>query len=297
MLPLNLALDVRVPDSPACARADASAIEQILLNLVNNARDATPDGGRVAVEVEIVEVSEQLAQSHSGMVQGSYVRLTVRDDGTGMRDDVRARAFEPFFTTKARGHGVGLGLSTVYGLAKQLGGFVYLSSEPQAGATATLFFPHAPDVVAYDAAPSAGDRSDLGGATILVVEDEEPLRRATARVLKRLGYAVVEARNGLEALDVLRERPSDVDLVLSDVVMPDLGGRGLYDAMQELPGRPPVLFVSGYSAEDLRDGDLLDPSFDLLQKPWAIPELIDGIRRALAAGPAPREELVGGRRY
>lgn len=285
VLPDDVALEVRASDAPCVVRADTEAVEQIVVNLVINARDALSGrGGRIGVELAPASVSPEFCRDHVGMRPGEYVRLSVVDDGSGMDADTLARAFEPFFSTKDPERGTGLGLAMVYGLAKQQEGFVYVRSEPGAGTTVDVFFVPAvgpSEPVAAEPAPVA---LHGGEETILLVEDEDDVRNAAARILRRVGYVVVEARDGLEALDLLRGSPSGIDLILSDVIMPNLGGRGLFEAVRRIPESPPVLFMSGYSMDDLRGGEELDGSFDLIAKPWTVPELLTGVRRALGGG-------------
>ena len=257
------------------ARVDRSQFEQVIVNLVVNARDAMPGGGTVTISLESV---------------GPHVVLTVRDTGTGMPDEVKARAFDPFFTTKARGKGTGLGLSTVYGIVMQSDGDIAIDSRPGHGTAVTIRLPRVDAAEAADAAaiPAAAPhpQPEHAAATIVFAEDEPEVRELTARVLEHAGYTVLAAADGQAALELCRQRHEPIDLLLTDVVMPRLGGRDL--AARLLAERPGlrVLFISGYSddAGDLRH--MAGPAGDFLQKPFQPEQLVACVRRLLARGVA-----------
>jgi len=259
-------------------RADVHATEQILFNLVTNARDAMPDGGVLRIETRRVHLTEDQRQAWGSVRAGEHVCLSVGDTGVGMDEETRTHMFEPFFTTKPAGKGTGLGLSTVYGLVKQHGGGIDVDSEPGKGTRFRIYFPTA-DGVAAAVRPLPGVVEVRGGLeTILVVEDDDQLRRSVKRILEAAGYQIVTAADGLEALEALRQT-TGVRLVFSDLVMPRLGGRALYDAARREGHATPFLFASGYSDPDRAAS--LDPSVPLLHKPWTEEDLLGRIRAIL----------------
>ena len=267
---------------PAWVRADPGAIEQVLMNLVTNARDAMPSGGTVAISTE-PETLDRDAVLRTGCANpGAYTVVRVRDSGIGMDEDTMRRIFEPFFTTKSVGSGTGLGMAMVYGLMTQHGGRVNVSSEVGKGTTVTLYFPA---VAAPERAePSAETRRASGGTeTILVVEDEPGLRRAAQRVLAKHGYDVLVAQNGTEALEILASTNGKVRLVLTDVVMPEMGGPQLYKAIRAMGKTMPVLFSSGYTARDIEEASALEPGLPFLSKPWSVQEILGRVRQVLDA--------------
>jgi len=259
-------------------RADVHAVEQIVFNLATNARDAMPDGGVLRIETSQVHLAEEQRQACGAVRAGAQVCLAVDDTGVGMDAATRARMFEPFFTTKAPGKGTGLGLATVYGLVKQHGGGIEVDSEPGRGTRFRIYFPPAEEA-AVPAQASGGEPAARGGSeTVLVVEDDDQLRRSAKRILEDAGYQVVTAADGLEALEALRQT-AGVRLVFSDLVMPRLGGRALYDAARREGVTIPFLFASGYSDPDR--GGSLDPALPLMHKPWMATDLLGRIRAIL----------------
>src|SRR2546430_191785 len=263
-------------------RADVHATEQILFNLVTNARDAMPDGGVLRIETSRVHLSEDQRQAWGSVGAGEHVCLSVGDTGIGMDEETRAHMFEPFFTTKPAGKGTGLGLSTVYGLVKQHGGGIDVDSEPGKGTRFRIYFP-VDERVAVAVRPRASVAEGRGGPeTSLGVEDGDPPRRSVKRILEAAGYQIVTAADGLEGLEALRQT-TGVRLVFSDLVMPRLGGRALYDAARREGHATPFLFASGYSDPDRAAS--LDPSVPLLHKPWTEPDLLTRIREILDREP------------
>jgi CheY-like chemotaxis protein len=266
----------------ARVRADRAQLEQVLVNLALNSRDAMPGGGRFMVATENVTVGPGQHRYPSGlrMPEGRYVRLTVSDTGHGMDTATRARIFEPFFTTKAVGQRSGLGLATVYGIVKQSGGYIWVYSVVGEGTSFKIDLPEfagpAPELPAV-AAPA----SPRGAETILIVEDEPAVRRMASRALRSQGYAILEAENGAEALEVLARVTGPVDLVLSDIVMPVLNGGELGERLAaERPGLR-VLFMSGYTDDDIVRRGLLRPGSPFLQKPFMPAELARKVREVL----------------
>lgn len=284
-------------------KVDVSQFEQVIVNLAVNARDAMPDGGKLIIRTANVTAEEAAKLAYKGMPAADYVRIEVADTGTGIPADIRDKIFEPFFSTKEVGKGTGLGLSTVYGIVKQTGGFIYVDSEPGQGTSFHIFLPrHHPEAevqveqppatavsatngAAKEAAPAAAEakpRTDLTGqGTILLVEDEEGLRALNARGLRSRGYTVVEAENGVEAMEVLDEQSGAIDLVVSDVVMPEMDGPTLLKAMREKNPDIKFIFVSGY-AEDAFEKSLPEgQQFDFLPKPFTLSQLVAAVKETM----------------
>ena len=264
-------------------RADLHATEQILFNLVTNARDAMPNGGVLRIETRRVHLTDEQRASGGATHDGDFVCLAVEDTGVGMDEQTRQRIFEPFFTTKPVGRGTGLGLATVYGLVRQHGGSIEVDSEPGKGTRVRVYFPAA-EVAATPLQRTSGPQQARGGSeTILLVEDDDQLRRATKRVLEDAGYQVLTAADGQEALDVLRQQGEGIRLVVSDLVMPRLGGRALHDQARREGRAMPFLFASGYSDGDRSGRAPLDPSLPFLFKPWTPNDLLNKVRELLDA--------------
>jgi PAS domain S-box-containing protein len=273
--------------------ADPGQLEQVLINLAVNARDAMPDGGRLTLRTAAVTVTpDEAARLGAGRVAGAYVRLSVRDSGIGMESDTLARLFEPFFTTKAPGKGTGLGLATVYGIVKQSGGYVWVTSAPGAGTTFEIDLPAAATPTAEAVDPRADDMASGAAmarvdATLLLVEDDVAVRVVTRRILVRHGYTVLEAAHGAAALEVLDRHAGPVDLVLTDVVMPQMSGRAF---AQELERRRPgvrVLFMSGYTDDEILRRGVLAPGVGFLEKPFTAERLLGAVRDGLQSRGAP----------
>jgi len=259
--------------------ADRAELEQVLLNLAVNARDATPAGGAVTIRTGRADFGAGDPDSPSDPRPGRYVELAVSDTGVGMAADVAARIFEPLFTTKPVGRGEGLGLATVHELITQTGGAVKVDSAPGAGTTIHVYLPAA-DVPAPRQAPSGSGRP----TTILVVDDEPAILRSTVRILRNNGYYTLEAETGEEALSLVSCH--DFQLLLTDSVMPRISGAELSELVRKLKPGVPALHMSGYSAERLRDGQTARPEFALLQKPFTAETLLKAVRTALGSAPA-----------
>jgi two-component system cell cycle sensor histidine kinase/response regulator CckA len=263
----SIAIVLRLTDDDARVKADPGQIEQVILNLVLNARDAMPDGGSLFLEVATVELDEAYARRHVSAQPGRYVMLAVSDTGVGMDAATQARIFEPFFTTKPEGRGTGLGLSTVYGVVKQSSGTVWVYSEPGRGSTFKVYLPKVDELAEQPEIQPAAD--DLTGSeTILVVEDEPGVRALLAKVLHRYGYRVLLAATPHEALDLARQYADPIDLLMTDVVLPEMNGRAL--AQQIAIHRPAtrVIFMSGYTDNAIVHHGVLDPDTPFLQKPF-----------------------------
>jgi two-component system, cell cycle sensor histidine kinase and response regulator CckA len=277
-------------------KVDVSQFEQVIVNLAVNARDAMPDGGTLTVKTANVTSDESAQLSYKGMPATDYVRIDVADTGTGIPADIVDKIFEPFFSTKEVGKGTGLGLSTVYGIVKQTGGFVYVDSEAGKSTVFRIFLPrHRPELetqpepaagaAAREASAEAKPKADLTGqGTILLVEDEDGLRSLNARGLRSRGYSVIEASNGVEAMEALEEKNGAVDLVVSDVVMPEMDGPTL---LKEMRARNPdlkIIFVSGY-AEDAFEKSLPEnQQFAFLPKPFTLAQLVAAVKETMAPG-------------
>ncbi len=265
-------------------RADRAQIDQVLLNLCINARDAMPNGGRLTLETENVLVNGAFRESHPWAKPGRYVLINVSDNGSGMDKETQLRIFEPFFTTKARGEGTGLGLSVVDGVIKQHGGMVHVYSEPGLGSTFRIYLPiteRAADVTGskLQTAPARGTE------TILVAEDEPQVRLLAVRILERAGYKVYEAADGEEASAIFVERGAEISLLVLDVVMPRMGGLEVRERAHRLRAGVPVILCSGYAGPALTQGDSLNPTQRLLQKPYGADELLTRVRQALDGMP------------
>ena len=280
----DIQLVTRFDPQLALVNADAGQLEQVIVNLVVNARDAMPRGGRIAIATSNVILGEDIGTTHPNMTPGPYVLLTVTDTGRGMDKTTQAHIFEPFFTTKPVGQGTGLGLSTVYGIVKQSGGYVWVYSEIERGTTFKVYLPAVANVP--DAAEVERDSliPPTGGPErILLVEDEPNVRRIARRILERNGYTVLEASNGAEALRILERRQEPIALVLTDLVMPEMGGRELASKLRIVSPTSRVLFMSGYTEDAVLRQSVMEPGAVFLDKPFTFDTLIRKVREALAA--------------
>ncbi|UCF40167.1 MAG: PAS domain S-box protein [Gemmatimonadota bacterium] len=285
VVPENIEIQLLAAEPDAVAAADPGAIEQIVLNLATNSRDAMPDGGILRIETSRTWLDEGYRATHPWVDPGEYICLTCTDTGMGMDEETRERVFEPFFTTKPPGEGTGLGMAMIYGLVKQHGGYVHVYSDPGEGTTVNVYFPAvSASAEAAAAGPSAAGMR--GDETILLVEDEGGIRRATRRALEGQGYSVLLAADGEEALEVFRQHEAAIDLIVSDLVMPRLGGRQFYQALKEQGKRPRILFTSGYSAQDVRAGLGFLRGVPFLHKPWTLTDLFLRVREVLEQDPA-----------
>src|SRR4051794_41079942 len=278
-------------------KVDVSQFEQVIVNLAVNARDAMPDGGKLTVKTVNVTADESAELSYKGMPAADYVRIDISDTGTGIPAEIVDKIFEPFFSTKEVGKGTGLGLSTVYGIVKQTGGFVYVDSEAGKGTSFRIFLPrHRPELEAAPephvtngaareaAAEPPKPQADLTGqGTILLVEDEDGLRSLNARGLRSRGYSVIEAANGLEAMEALEEKNGAVDLVVSDVVMPEMDGPTLLKEMRQRNPHLKIIFVSGYAEEAFDKSLPENEQFAFLAKPFALSALVAKVKETMTA--------------
>jgi two-component system cell cycle sensor histidine kinase/response regulator CckA len=263
------------------------------MNLVVNARDAMPEGGKLTLETSNVEIDEEYAARHVAVVPGPYVELAITDTGCGMDEQTKGRLFEPFFTTKAKGKGTGLGLSTVYGIVKQSGGNIWVYSEPGKGTTFKVYLPRElTATVAATVRHPVVPRRTTGTETILVVEDEEALREVARRTLGAAGYEVLTAADGDGALEISAKRGGDIQLLLTDVVMPGMNGMRLAQKLLETRPAVKVLYMSGYTDDAMVHHGVLDAGTNFLAKPftalgltWKVREVLDGGIRHVADGP------------
>jgi two-component system, cell cycle sensor histidine kinase and response regulator CckA len=276
----SLRLELQAGVAPI--RADPAQLDQVLLNLTINARDAMPDGGSLTIETRDVVLSDQYIAMRPGIniLPGPYTALIVTDTGLGMDAETKKHLFEPFFTTKSIGKGSGLGLAMVYGIVKQSGGYIWAYSEPGLGSTFKLYFPSVEPATTAEATTSAmEDSNHSSGGTILVVEDDPLVRSIARRALVEAGFRVLEAANGREALALASETP--VDAVLTDLAMPELGGRELARRLQEIRPDVPVVFMSGYTDDDVMRRGLLDQGVPFLEKPLSPEMLMRTMRKLL----------------
>jgi signal transduction histidine kinase len=266
-------------------KADPGQIEQIIMNLAVNARDAMPHGGKLTIETAHVDLDEDYVRKHAAGTPGPYVMLAVSDNGTGMDKETQSRIFEPFFSTKGSGKGTGLGLSTVYGIVKQSNGFIWVYSELGRGTTFKIYLPRV-EGEADELADHAKDEARLGGVeTVLIVEDDPSMRALTARVLCEQGYTTLEASNGREALRIAGEYGGTIHLVLTDVVMPEMSGKALVSQIATPRPFPKVLFVSGYPNNALIHNGVLDDNVSFLEKPFTADALRRKVREVLDSVP------------
>ncbi|MBI5836219.1 MAG: MASE1 domain-containing protein [Candidatus Eisenbacteria bacterium] len=278
----HIVLVTRLDPAPALVRADRGQIEQVILNLVVNARDAMPEGGRLEIETRRVELHRSEARGPAAVAPGPYVSLRVTDDGAGMDPEVQRHIFEPFYTTKAHGQGTGLGLAMVYGIAEQAGGCIQVRSRPGEGSSFDLCLPRVTDATGADPPPAPpAAPPGRGVETILLVEDEEAVRQLLRRVLEKAGYRVIEAACAEDAMEIARAHAQTIHLLLSDVVMPGMSGTRLAEHMlAERPGLR-VLFMTGYTDEGLTGGGTLIRERGLLQKPIRPDDLLRHVRSTL----------------
>nr|WP_311735028.1 ATP-binding protein [Alloyangia mangrovi] len=265
-------------------RGDRRQLEQVMMNLVVNARDAMPDGGEIEIETSRCVVHEVLVRDRARVEPGLYASVKVIDRGSGIPQDKLQKVFEPFFTTKRTGEGTGLGLSTVYGIVKQTGGFIFVDSVVGEGSCFTLLFPaHEETSVAEPAAPEpARDSAPRQGSVVLLVEDEAPVRAFAARALRLRGFTVIEAETAEQALEVLQDPELKVDVFVTDVVMPGMDGPSwVRHALEMRPGTR-VVFVSGYAEESLDKSRVAVPNSVFLPKPFSLTELTETVQQQLA---------------
>ncbi len=277
----DIELDAALDSGLAHVKADQGQVEQVIMNLAVNARDAMPNGGTLLLKTVNVEVDDEFARQHPPTRPGSYVMLEVSDTGIGMDAETQAHIFEPFFTTKERGKGTGLGLATVYGVVKQSGGYIWVSSELGKGTTFQIYLPVCTETVAAPPVAQPRQRGRDISETILVVEDAEPLRKLTRQLLETDGYTVLDAASAAEAVQTVESLRKPVDLLLVDVVMPGGNGDVLAANLARRFPEMKVIFMSGYTGQSLAKSGTLEPGIVLIQKPFTRGVLLSKVREVL----------------
>jgi CheY-like chemotaxis protein len=262
-------------------KGDLVQVEQVILNLAVNARDAMPKGGRLLIETEAIDFDAAISLLHMGVKPGKYVMLSVSDTGIGMTPEVQSRIFEPFFTTKEKGRGTGLGLATVYGIVTQGHGHIWVYSEPGRGATFKIYFPRLEAVAEEGAQRRSPGEMPRGAETILVVEDETGVRNLVLRILRKQGYQALEARNGHEALELRRKHGGKIDLLMTDVVMPGMSGIDLAEQIRPFCKDLKVVFMSGYTDRAFAERQSLPEGSRYLPKPFSVEKLATQVREIL----------------
>ena len=270
-------------------KADPGQIEQVIMNLAVNARDAMPSGGTLTLETENAELDDAYAREHPPTQPGRYVMLAVSDTGVGMTWDTQAHIFEPFFTTKEVGKGTGLGLSTVYGIVKMSGGYIWVYSEPDRGTTFKIYFPRVDQPAEEVRAERRPAGMQRGTETILLVEDNEQVRQLTSEVLEDSGYKVLLAASPEEALALCRGNHPDIQLLVTDVILPGMNGPQLAAQVKQISPRTRVLYVSGYTSNAIVHYGVLDAGLWFLAKPFSLSELVAKVRQVLDAESAEPE--------
>jgi len=277
----NIEFVTRLADDLGAIRADPGQIEQVIMNLVVNARDAMPNGGEIVIQTSNVELDATYLGQRLGGTAGPHVLLTISDTGVGMDRETQSHIFEPFFTTKPAGKGTGLGLATVYGIVKQSGGHIYVYSEPGRGTTFKVYLPIVESeerVLPRAARPLAAAGS---GETVLVVEDETTVRGLARRILESRGFRVLEASTGEDALQLLMQNAEPIHLLLTDMVMPDMGGHTLWERLASVRPNTRVVFMSGYSGYDVERIGALPKGASFLEKPFTPDALVGIVRKTL----------------
>jgi CheY-like chemotaxis protein len=280
----DIALEIMPATALGRTKADPSQVEQVLMNLVVNARDAMPSGGRIQIRTANATLDAAFAREHAGATPGRYIALAVADSGVGMKPEIVARIFEPFFTTKPVGKGTGLGLSTVYGIVKQNSGYVRVDSTPGAGTTFTIYWPEVDEPAEGFVRESAAVRTLTGTETVLLVEDEASVRELVRKILEKYGYRVLPASDGAEALDIEGRYTGSLDLLLTDIVMPGLNGP---DLAQRLVRRRPsmkVIYMSGFAHHLAAGLGSISRRTSFIQKPFSAETLASALRECLEGG-------------
>jgi CheY-like chemotaxis protein len=262
-------------------KADPGQIEQVIINLAVNAKDAMPKGGRLTIETANTELDDSYARAHVAVTPGPYVMIAVSDTGTGMPPEVRDRVFEPFFTTKGKGKGTGLGLSTVYGIVKQSGGNIWIYSESGKGTTLKIYLPRVDEPAEEVKTQAVGEEFPLGSETILIVEDDKEVRNLAVRILKRQGYTVLDGSYGAEAFNACRQHKGPIHLLVTDVVMPGMDGRALSESLSKLHPEMKVLYMSGYTDDAIIRHGVMEKGMNYIQKPFTVNGLTNKVREVL----------------
>jgi two-component system cell cycle sensor histidine kinase/response regulator CckA len=281
LIPENIELKFVPGSALSQVRIDVSQMEQVVMNLIINARDAMPNGGEIIIETANADLEHGGREPQSAPGPGRFVMLAVSDNGCGMDAEIKSHIFEPFFTTKEQGKGTGLGLATVSGIVDQNSGCIFVHSEPGHGTTFKIYLPHVETELRREEVSTTCAIDCAGDETILLVEDQEAVRDSAAEYLEENGYTVLKARRGLEALEIAQQREQPIHLLLTDVVMPQMSGRELSEKVTSIHPETKVIFMSGYSNNLLSNQQVLDPKHELLQKPFRLEVLGQRIRKAL----------------
>ncbi len=282
----DIELRTFLSDDLGMVKADPGQIEQVIMNLVVNARDAMPQGGKLTIETANVELDGAYARRHVAVTPGRYVMIAVSDTGVGMTPEIRERVFEPFFTTKEKGKGTGLGLATVYGIVKQSGGNIWIYSEPGQGTVFKIYLPRVDEPLTKEREKEESGLF-LGVGVILVVEDEEGVRKLVLEMLKKQGYSVLEADDEEEALLICQRYKDTIHLLVTDVVMPRIGGPELAKRLVVFHPEMKVLYMSGYTDNAIVHHGVLDKGVNFIQKPFTIDGLTKKVREVLGKNPKP----------
>ncbi len=277
----DIDLAILTNSSEAKVVADRIQIEQVIINLAVNARDAMPKGGKLTIEIQSVHLDRHYASQHISVMPGDYVMLAVTDTGVGMDAEMQKRIFEPFFTTKEQGHGTGLGLSTAYGIVKQSGGNIWVYSEPETGTSFKVYFPYSEQFVGETAKPPEYETAAQQAATILLVEDDPSIREVAEEILAMQGFRVLTAKSSHEALELFKKYEEEIDLLLTDVVMPGIGGAELVKRCLGGDRQMPVIYMSGYTDEAVVRHGILEKDVEFIQKPFSPDDLVQKIHRVL----------------
>jgi two-component system cell cycle sensor histidine kinase/response regulator CckA len=262
-------------------KVDPGQLTQIIMNLAVNARDAMPLGGKLTIETDNVTLNDEYALHHVSTIPGDYVMMSISDTGTGMDAETQGHIFEPFFTTKEVGKGTGLGLATVYGIVKQSGGNILVYSEEGVGTTFKVYFPRVIEESETEDARHTSEDLPHGTETILLVENEEMVRTLTRQILEMCGYTVLEARNGIKALILCEQQDCHIDLLMTDVVMPQMGGRELVQRLTPIYPQICVLFMSGYTDDAIVRHGVIEAGVNFIQKPFTPDALAHKVRGIL----------------
>jgi two-component system, cell cycle sensor histidine kinase and response regulator CckA len=284
----DIALTTVLVEADPIVKIDRSQLEQVVVNLAVNARDAMPSGGKLTIETQMVDLDDAYASTHWSTTPGRYVVLVVTDTGLGMDENTQARIFEPFYTTKEAGKGTGLGLAMVYGIVKQNGGFIWLYSELGSGTSFKIYLPLVDDDDAQLEEPRLILAEPAGGTeTVLLVEDSAAVRSIARHILERNGYTVLEAPNGRAAMDIGRKRTRRIHLLLTDVVMPEISGRQLAEEFSAVRPDAKIIFMSGYTDDAIVRHGVVSEGVDYLQKPFSPDTLLRKVRQVLDCAKEP----------
>jgi signal transduction histidine kinase/CheY-like chemotaxis protein len=279
----DIRLSIELEPQLGHVKADPALLEQVIMNLVFNARDAMQEGGELAIQTFNVDLDSASLAAHHGAHPGPYAVLAIRDTGHGMSEETQSHIFEPFFTTKDRGKGTGLGLATVYGTVSQSGGFIAVSSKIGTGTEIKIFLPRVEEPVEVTTRPEIPVQVRKGEGTILVVEDDDAVRRMTREFLKISGYTVLEARSGADAIQFMERREQPIDLVLTDVLMPGMKGRELVERLSKLRAGIKVLYMSAYTEDAAINIGVLSPGTAFIEKPFSPDDLANKVREVMNA--------------